>query len=173
MLTVNGKKAVGIGHSQLYGMISAGEFGSALHEIFAPQSHAVFTRDRMATLRGRNVYVFGFRVPAEHGATVMLRGPDMQVTVAYGGQVFVDAETMNVLRIKSTLELPANAFLRKGESNVDYEPVEIAGKSYNLPFHSKVLLQDKKYFYVNRIDFKNYQKFAVESTIHYDDNAQQ
>ena len=171
VLSVNGKKANGVEHAQLQGMISAGEFGSALHEIFDPQSHTTFTWDRIARLRARRVYVFGFHVPPEHGATVMLRYPDRQITVSYGGQIFVDVDTLGVLRIKSSLDLPANSPFQKGESSVEYEPVEIAGKSYNLPSHSEVRLVSKEYSYINTIDFRNYHKFAVESTIHYDNTS--
>jgi hypothetical protein len=42
-----------------------------------------------------------------------------------------------------------------------------------MPLHSEVLMRDKEYLYVNRIDFRNYQKFAVESTIHYDNKTPQ
>jgi hypothetical protein len=167
VLTINERKA-GLKHEQLFGMISAGEFGSALTEMFDPQSQTEFTWDRMAKVRGRRVYVFGFHVPAEHGATVILRNPGRQIVVAYGGQVFVDAAELNVLEIRSSLDLPPNPSMQRGESSVEYGPVEIAGKSYNLPLHSEVLVQDKEYLYVNRIDFKNYQRFVVESTIHYD-----
>ncbi len=171
VLTVNGKKVAGLEHTRLLGAITAGEFGSALHDIFDPESHTEFSWVRLAKLRGRRVYVFRFHVPAERGAVVMLRDPDRQIVVSYGGQIFVDADTLDVLRINSTLDLPTNSSLQKGESSVEYEPVEIAGKRYNLPFHSEVRMQDKAYLYVNRIDFRNYHKFAVESTIHYDNGT--
>jgi hypothetical protein len=79
----------------------------------------------------------------------------------------VDAENLNVLEIRSTLDLPPDSGLQKGESRVEYGPVEIAGKTYNLPQHSEVRMQDKDNSYINSIDFKNYQKFVVQSTIHY------
>ena len=167
VLTVNGKKAEGLKHAQLRGMISAGEFGSALEEIFRPQSKAEFTWGRMGKVRGRRVYVFGFHVPVEQGATVMLRSPNEMIKVSYGGQVAVDVENLNVLEIRSSLDLPLSSGLQKGESTVEYGQVRIAGKSYSLPLHSEVLMQDKEYVYRNSIDFKNYRKFAVESTIHY------
>ncbi len=75
--------------------------------------------------------------------------------------------------IDSSLDLPADASFLTGKSTVEYEPVKIAGKSYNLPFHSEVRMQDKEYSYANRIDFRDYHKFAVESTIHYDNKTPQ
>ena len=50
---------------------------------------------------------------------------------------------------------------------MDYQSTDIAGKKYMLPFQSEVRMTDSTRRYVNRIEFKNYQKFTVESTIHY------
>jgi hypothetical protein len=169
VLTVDGKKAAALDHAGLRGMISAGEFGSALHEIFDPLSKATFTWGRREKVRSREVYVLGFQVPAEHGARFKFGGAAKETLISYRGQVFVDAGNLDVLRIRSALDLPADSPWKKGESMVEYERTEIAGKSYNLPFHSEVTLQDKDVAYSNRIDFRDYHKFAVESTIHFND----
>ena len=173
VMTIDGRKVTGAKHLQNEGAISAGEFGTALHEIFDPQSHTVFAWGRMDKLHGRRVDVFVFHVPKERGALVTHRNPDQQIVVPYSGQIFVDCDTNEVIRIISRLELPPKFPIQMAERRVDYKQTRIAGKNYNLPSHSEVRMQDSSNLYVNSIDFKGYHKFVVESTIHYDVSPQQ
>jgi hypothetical protein len=172
-ITINGKKATGVGHLDNQGAISAGEFGSGLHDIFDPQSHTEFSWGRTEKMRGRTVYIFAFHVPKESGAVVTYPKPDQQIVVPYAGLVFIDADTRDVMRTTSRLELPAKFPIQMAERMVDYIPAAIAGRTYNLPSHSEVRMQDGSYLYSNKIDFKNYQKFTAESTIHYGSSADQ
>jgi len=171
IVAVNGKKISGQEHMKFAGAISAGEFGSALHNIFDPRSHALFLWDRMAHLTGRRVYVFKFQVPSENGAIVMDRDTDQKIFAAYSGKLFVDPDTLQVLRITSQLELPIEFPIKLGITTVDYKPIAIAGKVYTLPSRSEVRLKDNSRLYVNQIEFRDYHKFAVESSIHYDSDG--
>lgn len=173
VITIDGHKATRAKHLENEGAISAGEFGTALRDIFDPQSHTVFTWGRMEKLHGRQVYVFVFHVPKERGALVTHRNPDQQIIVPYAGQIFVDSDTSEVMRITSRLDLPPRFPIQMAERRVDYKQTRIAGKSYNLPSHSEVRMQDSLNLYVNRIDFKDYHKFVVDSTIHFDGSPQQ
>ena len=145
------------------GAITAGEFGSALHDIFDPQSHTTFTWERMDKLRGRQVYVFAFDVPKDSGALVIYSNRGQQIVASYAGRIFVDADTLEVIRITSHLDLPPQFPIQTAEREVDYSQTTIAGNSYNLPSHSEVRMEISLHSYVNKIDFKNYQKFIVES----------
>lgn len=168
VVSVNGEKATGIDHLQLQGAISAGEFGSELHNIFDPHSQATFTWDKNATLGGRRVYVFNFRVPSQNGWIVMFRNTDSKILAAYNGHLFVDSETLQVVRITTEIELPVGFPITMSTVEVDYKPVEIAGNTYSLPSRSEVRMKDNARIYVNQIEFKDYHKFTVQSTIHYD-----
>ena len=166
-LQINGKPAKGVDHRQLQGAFTAGEFGSALHDIFDANSHTSFTWDRIEHIHGRKVYVYAFRVPQEHGAIVIHRDPDRQAVVPYSGRVFVDPQTFSVLRITSTLDLPAGFPVVHADRMIEYKPITIANEEYLLPSHSEVHMQDVARLYVNEVDFKDYHKFVAESTIHY------
>jgi hypothetical protein len=168
VIAVNGKKASGQKHMQFAGAVSAGEFGSALRNLFDARSHAEFWWEKATNLNGRSVYVFKFYVPSQSGTIVMERDTDQKILVASSGRLFVDSKTFEVVRIHSTLELPVDFPIKMATIEVTYRPVEIAGKSYNLPNDSEVRMKDSKRLYVNRIQFRDYHKFAVESTIHYD-----
>ena len=171
VVSINGMKETGVKHLQLTGAITAGEFGSALHNLFDPHSAATFTWDKSSNLAGRRVYTFKFRVPAQNGTVVIFRDTDRKILAPYSGRLFIDAQTLQVVRITSELELPLNFPITMSTIQVDYRPVEIAGKSYNLPSRSEVRMKDNARLYVNNIDFREYHKFAVESTIHFDNAA--
>lgn len=168
VITIDGHKVAGARHLENEGAISAGEFGTAMHDIFDAQSHTAFNWEKMGKLRGRQAYIFAFYVPKERGALVIHRNPDQQIVVSYTGRIFVDSATNEIMRIASRLDLPPKFPIQMAERIVDYKQTSIAGKSYNLPSHSEVRMQDDSNLYVNSIDFKDYHKFVVESTIHYE-----
>lgn len=168
VVAVNGKKAAGQKHMQFAGAISAGEFGSALRNLFDPRSHTEFSWDKATRLNGRGVDVFKFQVASQNGTIVMDRDTDQKILVASSGKLFVDSKTFEVARISSTLELPVDFPIKMATIEITYRPVEIAGKTYNLPSGSEVRMKDNKRLYINDIQFRDYHKFAVESTIHYD-----
>jgi VWFA-related protein len=166
VIAINGRKATAADPKRVGGAVSGGEFGTLLSAIFEPQAHTVFTCERMARLRGRNVHIFAFQVPKESGMPVSHLNPDAEVVAAYTGEVFVDAETGQVLRVTShVIGLPPDFPVKLVERSVDYTPVSIEGKIYNLPSHSELQMRDSERLYVNKINFKDYHKFTVESTI--------
>lgn len=173
VVAVNDRKTTGMDHMRFAGAISAGEFGSALHNLFDPWSHATFSWDKMASANGRNVYAFKFRVPSQNGTIVIHRGTDQKILVAYTGRLFIDSETLQVVRITSELELPIDFPIKMATIAIDYKPMQIAGTTYSLPSRSEVRMKDSSHLYVNQIEFRNYHKFAVESTIHYGNDASQ
>jgi len=167
VVKINGKAAKGVDHLQLQGVFTAGEFGSALHDVFDPNSQTSFSWDRIEHIHGQEAYVYAFRVPQEHGATVIHRDPDRQIVVPYSGRIFVDPQTFSVLRITTTLDLPAGFPIVRADRTIEYKPITIANREYLLPSHSEVHMQDSARSYVNEVDFKDYHKFVAESTIHY------
>jgi hypothetical protein len=173
VVAMNGKKAGGREHMEFAGAISAGEFGSSLHNLFDPRSHAAFSWEKTAKLGGRYLYVYKFEVPSQNGAIVMDRDTDQKIFAGYSGRLFVDKGSQQVVRITSELDLPTDFPIKMATIEVHYKPVEIAGISYSLPSHSEVRMRDNSRLYVNEIEFRNYHKFVAESTIHYDSDAPQ
>jgi hypothetical protein len=166
VISVDGRRVKGMTHMQLQGgAISGGEFGSVLAQIFEPSSHTTFTWDRAANLRGRHIYVFGFRVPREAGTTVADGRTKNQTVVSFSGQVSIDPETLEVIEITTKHDMPPGFPIQVFERRVEYAPQQIAGKIYILPAQSVIHMEDGTRIYVNRIDFKNYHRFTSESTI--------
>ena len=174
VLAVNGKKVHGVDHLHFQGATSEGEFGSMLLQVFDPASHTSFTWGHTASVHGRHAWVFEFEVPREAGTEVIARDTDKEILVSISGQVYIDPETKEVLQISSRLDLPPGFPIRMAQRDIEYAPREIAGKNYSLPTRSLVHMEDGKSVYDNRIEFKNYHRFASESTIHFDNaNPQQ
>jgi hypothetical protein len=170
VVTVNDHAARGVKHLDLGGAMSEGEFGTALGEIFAPSTGTDFTWHGMDSIRGRSAYVFSYRVPKEFG--IMVGGTKQdQAQVSYQGLAYVDAVNGEVLRITTTLDLPAGFSIDVAERSVDYKPVTIAGSSYTLPWHSVMQIESAGMIFVNKIEFKDYRVFRAESKIHYDDGT--
>jgi hypothetical protein len=165
VIAVNGHKVAGFDHWQFQGVISAGAFGTDLHNIFDPRSGTVFTWERPGALHGHRVYRYSFHVPAQHGAIVVDRNSSRQALAAYAGRVLVDATILEVLLIDYRIDPPLGSLIRDSAISIEYRPVAIAGRSYMLPFRSEVRMQDQSSQYVNSIDFRSYHKFAVESNL--------
>lgn len=168
VVKVDGKKVTGLDHMDFQGAISAGEFGSSLREVFDPHARTAFQWERTARLHDRSVIVFAFQVPAESGIILVHRDTGQQVMVPYTGKIYVDAQNLAILQLDSTLQMPPAFPIRMCQRHIAYGPVVIAGRTYTLPQHSEVRMKDSSRIFVNEIDFRAYQKFAVESTIHYD-----
>ena len=97
---------------------------------------------------------------------------DKEIPVSYTGELFIDPVSMEVIAIDSKYDLPPTFPIHIVERRVEYAPQQIAGKNYSLPSHSLVHMEDGMHVYDNKIDFKNYHRFASESTIHFDDGSQ-
>ena len=166
VISVDGRRVKGMTHMQIQGgAISGGEFGSVLAQVFEPSSRTTFTWDRAANLRGRHIYIFGFRVPREAGTTVADARTKNRAVVSFSGQISIDPETLQVIEITSKHDMPSGFPIQVFERRVEYAPQQIAGKTYSLPAQSVIHIEDGAHVYVNKIDFKNYHRFTSESTI--------
>lgn len=164
VLSIN-NKPVTLTHAQIAGAMSIGEFGSAARAVFDPRFRAVFRWHGETRLHGIRTYVFAYQMPREAGMPVSDGASGRQVVAPYGGQVFIDAMTHEVLRITSHLDLPRGFSIERADRAVDYGPVFIAGKRYILPLHSELTMVRGAATYLNKIEFRDYHKFEVEATI--------
>jgi hypothetical protein len=163
-------------YQALAGATSAGEFGSMLHEIFNPQSHAEFRWEREVTLHDRPVHVFSYQVALGDASYQLSYGTDPQhrqrVTTGFHGLVYVDRETSQV--VKFVLEadhIPADFPLQRAVTTVDYDFAEVGGKPYLLPLRADVRLGTDAQMTRNDVQFVNYRKFSADTTLSFDTPA--
>src|SRR6185295_16638564 len=122
---------VNVSHEQLDGASSSGEFGSMLKEIFAPETQTTFEWERWATLRGRRMHVFSFRVAQSRSQYRIIDRRARQVTAGYKGLIYVDKENGSVMRIKLECEnLPADFPIQEVSLDLNYGFEKLADTEY-------------------------------------------
>lgn len=149
-------------------LVTEGEFGVLLANIFNEKTEAAFSWNGWQTLRGRRLAVFDFDVSKEH-STLRLSLSDLaHATVPYRGSVFADPNTGAVFRImNSAYDIPPNVRTRSIATTIDYDQVAIAGRDYLLPIEASILLDTGSHHVLNRLAFRGYHKFEADSTITY------
>lgn len=149
------------------GAWSTGEFGTMMLDVFHPSSRAKFEKVRTSEVGGTVTEVYDYTVAKKNSHWRVDFG-GYPVLPAYKGSVWIDPESLRVLRIEMVaVDLPGDYPLDTLEMVVEYGPVEISGRTYLLTKHSENL-SCKSYTRrcsKNSIEFRNYRKFEVDSSI--------
>lgn len=165
-LAINGK-ATKKNIEDLSGSWSTGEFGSVLADVFSPATAADFEYRKESRSAGRASLVYDFSVEREHSHWRIMVASQL-VTPPYTGSVWVDKETSRVLRIEMQATHMPDAFpVDKVEMATDYEFVRFGERQYLVPVHAESLGCQRDTSNCNReaIDFRNYHRYAGESSI--------
>jgi thiaminase/transcriptional activator TenA len=163
---INGKKPRRRTPDQT-GTWSTGEFGTLQLDVLSPATAARFTPRGKETIDSRRAHRFDFTVeqPNSHWRVTY---EAQTVYPAYKGTVWIDEETLRVLRLEmQARRLPPSYPMDKIEMTVDYGFVMIGGKKFLMPVKSENLACIRGTFTCarNEIEFRNYRRFASESTI--------
>jgi hypothetical protein len=157
------------GIHELGGATSSGEFGTMLREVFDPGTRTEFSWARHSLLRGRGVYVFGFRVARGRSGWRLTVQPDEYVA-GYSGLVYIDKESERVMRLYMKADnIPSDFPMQEAQSRLDYDFIEISGNNYLLPLRARVRLRQGKILARNEVEFRLYRKFSAETTISFDE----
>jgi hypothetical protein len=163
---INGKSEANIKHEQLGGVVTSGEFGSMLFNVFDPESGSEFHWDHWATLRGKPMYVFAYATPQTKGYSMYHGESKREYTSAYKGLVYADVQSKVVMRITmQTVGIPADFPIHDVSITLDYSPTKIADQEYVLPYHFELTSKEEKADTTNRADYRLYQKFGAEASI--------
>jgi hypothetical protein len=173
LVLVNDRAVHDVRPESVGGTTSAGEFGSMMKELFAPETQTTFRWERWATLRGRRAYVYSYHVaqPRSKWSVVVYgrKGEAVDHTVpGYHGLVFVDRDLLAVTRITLVAELPASFPVQQAQTVLDYDFATISGNEYLLPLKAVVRLREGRLLTKNEVEFRLYRKFTAEATITFD-----
>lgn len=148
------------------GMISTGEFGVALSNIFSPASKAAFTRKGTIMLRGEPVESFDYRIE-QANSQFALTVPGESAKVGYHGRVYVDRSTRGVRSITIIADDVPNKFpIRSAAVRVDYDYVAINDHDYLLPISAQVIAgQGRNMLERNDLQFSNFRKFGSNARV--------
>ncbi len=154
------------------GQWSRGDFGTTLADVMSPSTAAKFTRRGTDRIAGLDVIVFDFTVEQPNSHWRIEYGASIKP--AYKGAIYVDPQSARVLRIEmQARQLPSTYLLDTIEMTVEYGWVTISGTKYLLPVRSENLGCFRGGYNCSRneIEFRNYRKFGVESTISTTDSS--
>lgn len=148
------------------GMISTGEFGVALSNLFKPESKAEFTWKETGTLRDDPVEVFEYRVEPEN-SSFALTVPTNSVKVGYHGEVYIDRTTHGVKSVTMLAdETPKKFPIRRAAVRIDYDYVAINDHDYLLPVSAQVVAgEGSNTLERNDLSFSNFRKFGSSARI--------
>jgi hypothetical protein len=153
------------------GMISTGEFGVALSNIFKPESKAEFTWEKTAMMRGEAVEVFEYRI-AQENAPLLLTASYAAAKVGYRGSIYIDRATHSVMSITMiTDDVPKKFPILKAAIRVNYDYVTINDHDYLLPVSAQVVTKVSanspggELLRRNDITFSNFRRFGSKMRI--------
>jgi hypothetical protein len=167
---VNNRAVTNTDHNMLGGATSSGEFGSMLKEIFDRSSHTSFDWNRWATLRGKRMYVFDFKVDQEYSKYSIYHEPSRRTIISgYHGLIYADVDTKMVMRITMDCDtIPLDFPIQHVDLVLDYAMSQVGEQAYLLPLKSELHSRDGKFLNWNETEFRAYRKFGTESSITFD-----
>lgn len=165
LVSINGRYT-DLPYDRVGGATSMGEFGSMMREIFDRKTQATFRWERWATLRGRRMHVFHYRVEQPNSQWWLIYENRDRYNPAYEGLIYVDRDTGVVARI--TLEakdLPPGFPITAAATVLDYDLAEVGDHKYMLPLRAEVRMRQGRMLSRNEVEFRMYRKFAAEAVI--------
>lgn len=158
------------------GARSTGEFAGMMRSIFEPSSQADFNWDHWGTLRNRRMAVFNYFIDSGHSSYSIRYGTgahdEQRIITAYKGRIYADEYTGEIDRIEFVaVDIPKSFPVTETTEILDYDTVDISGKSYVVPLLAQLYLAAGPQKSKNRIEFRDYRKFGTESVITYDTKA--
>jgi hypothetical protein len=167
---VDNRAVTNVEHDQLGGSTSSGEFGTMLRYVFEPSSHTEFGWEKWATLRGRRMYVFNYRVLQGFSKYSIKDGEEHKEIIAgYHGLVYADQETKSVMRVVlETDSIPPEFPIQQVSQDLNYDLAKIGEQEFLLPLKSELHSRRGKFLSWNETEFRIYRKFGTESSITFD-----
>jgi len=166
VIEVNGQPST-VGHNQLGGATSSGEFGSVMKGIFAPETETAFSWQGWFTLRGRRMDVFSYRVAKDKSDYhIVVPNDHIDLVAAYHGLVFIDEHKHFVHRITLHADGISPSFPVQDVSlALDYDYTRIGSADYLLPLTFELRSREGKSLIKNDVDYDDYRKFDADSSI--------
>jgi hypothetical protein len=174
------------------GLITTGEFGSALISVVADALKGKITWARWEHGDDANLAVFHYTVPAAKSNyhvkfCCITGGPDQRDSgqifdrqAEYHGEIAFTPNDGAIVRVSLQADLPADELVANAGILVEYAPVSIGGKSVICPqrsvslltahttqppkgMHSLALYKGPTKTYLNDVEFGSYRRFGSET----------
>ena len=148
-----------------FGMLSTGDFASIARTLFVDRNGR-FSYVGEVDFAGSRALRYDFRVPLfRSGYSIHHETGDVEVE--YGGAIWADADTKDLIRIETRVEDAPPPLMLSGVINqLDYERVRIGGKDFQLPKRAYLETHyrsgERNH---NRIEFSNCRQFGAQSEL--------
>jgi hypothetical protein len=170
VIMINNQMVQNQDHEKLGGVVTEGEFGSMMYEIFVPETDAEFQWARLGKWDGRIMNVFNYHVPQPRSHyTIEDRNTGRKVTPGYHGTIYANRDTNAVIRITlETEEIPRDFPIQDVKINLAYDIVKITEQEFVLPVKWDMVSRDGRALVENTAEYTLYRKFGTESSITFD-----
>ncbi len=157
-----------IGQIVPHGMIGNDTFGSHDDDVFLGDG-PTFEFAGSCKRDGHKTFRYNFRVPLENSRLLVKQGAFADAIVAYRGSFWVDAETLDMVRLEwKTDHIPPSVGILSIEKAMKYKVVHVGNSDFALPLHSELTSFDQQGNYRwNTITLKHCQEFSGGSTVTY------
>ena len=166
-IRIDGRRRVG-SMEELDRAWSAGEYGTLLRNLFAPQLGLAFTRNRPRDSEAPGAAAYATLASREQ-STWSIHFNAASIRPAYRAAVWLAPESGRALRIEMTAEaeLPPSFGLRLVKTTLRFAAATVGGAQYLLPASATTLscLRRSVKCFRHEIAFDDYRKFSAESSI--------
>lgn len=154
------------------GMISNNAFGSHDDIVLSGDTAQYEYRGR-CNKDGHNTYRYDFRVPLQK-SQFLVRHNAQEAIVAYKGTVWVDADTLELIRLEwKTEHIPSFVGISSIKKVMHYDMLRIGNSSFLLPDNSELTAYGEQGdFSLNIVALKACREFTGESKVNYDTQHQ-
>jgi hypothetical protein len=174
-----GSEAPAFRSSDHEGLTTWGEFGPILTTVLGDSLLGTIVWGRWQSgADGRRLAVFRYSVPksASHDLIDLCCYESFRDKPGYHGELYIDPASGTILRVTLEAELGEQSPVRESKVSVQYDAVEIGGKSYICPVRGVALgvihdLQMERLDgaglerFINVVQFSNYHKFGSTTRI--------
>jgi hypothetical protein len=154
------------------GAIGSGNFALHAKSVFQSSSpRFIYVGERIRE-DGRKTLRWDYIVPLMSSGYV-LRALPHEATVGYHGSFWVDATTLDVVRLEVYADdIPPQLRIETASDAMEYQRVKIGGEEFLLPERSELRMTGSDgHESINRTTFSGCKQYAGESTISFDDPA--
>ncbi len=148
------------------GQWSTGEFGSNLRAIFDLNNRAEFEFSGVNDLNGHTAWVFTYQIVRQNDPLWRLRTEDRVIAPPYGGELWVDQKTGDLLRFRSVAtDIPKDFPTQSADLQTDYSNVAFAdATSFPLPLAATIATREQgEGLLRNVMQFRNCHKFRAKT----------
>ncbi|SPF56335.1 conserved exported hypothetical protein [Candidatus Sulfopaludibacter sp. SbA4] len=157
-----------VGHDQLGGASSSGEFASILRTIFDPGTQTEFGWERWTTWGGKRTYVFHFRV-GQPRYSIHHDGSKRTIDTGFHGLIFANRDTKMVMRVTMECDgIPADFPIQSVALELNYDTIEISGQPFVLPLLSEIHSREGRLLSWNEVSYHNYHKYSADASISFE-----